>query len=281
MELKFILPPDGFKRLFYDIETSQALTTVFQVGRKVSVGHDDIIMNPAIICICWKWEGIDEVHSVVWNEGCDKAALSTFIDVLMIADEVIGHNADNFDEKWIRTQAMMHGIPMPPKLPSLDTLKKMRSHFRLQSNRLDYVGRIMFGEGKSPMSKQDWHDILIPIIPKRFGYDVNLPDSYRIALDKMVEYCKKDVRLLEDVFHKIQPYVEHNHHVGAQTGGGRFTCPSCGSDNVAHQKQRYTKAGILKHQLRCKTDNCGKYFTVSNKVWEQKMSDDWKKSQTQ
>jgi len=269
--------PDGFKRLFYDIETSQGVATVFQIGRKVNIGHDDLLINPSIICICYKWEGIDEVHSLEWADGDDEKMVKRFIEVALMADEIVGHNGDNFDEKWIRTQAMMYGIPMPHKMPSLDTLKKMRSTFRLQSNRLDYAGKIMFGEGKSPMSKQDWHDILIPIIPKKLGFEVELPQSYYDALDKMVKYCKQDVKLLEDVFHKIQPYVKPNQHRGAYSGLGRFTCPHCASKKVAHQRKRYTATGMLRHQMRCKS--CSHHFTISNKVWQDKMQEDWNEQQ--
>jgi len=105
-------------------------------------------------------------------------------------------------------------------------------------------------------------------------------DNCSEAMGKMVTYCKQDVKLLEDVFHKLQPYVNHNIHVGAATGYGRFSCPSCGSDNIIYRKSRHTKAGILKHQLQCKVKACGSYFTVSNKVWEEKLKDDWRKNQS-
>lgn len=187
------------------------------------------------------------------------------MEVAMIADELVAHNGDNFDEKWIRTRCLIHGIDCPPKLNSYDTLKKARSHFRFNSNRLDYLGRLLFGEGKSPVGFQDWVDITMK--------------DCETAMNKMVEYCKKDVELLENVFHKLQPYVEHNQHAGAATGYGRFSCPKCGNEKANYQKKRYTKTGILKHQLRCKEKHCGSYFTVSNKVWEERLKQDWAESQ--
>lgn len=266
MELNFELPPSGFKRLFYDIETSPNIGFFWSASYKANIPHDNIIKERAVICICYKWEGQKKVHSLQWDKGCDKALLSRFMEVAATADELVAHNGDRFDEPWIRTRCIIHGIECPPKLISFDTLKKARSHFRFNSNRLDYLGKLFFGEGKSPVGFSDWVAITL--------------DNCDKAMKKMVEYCKKDVVLLEDVFHKLQPYVTHNIHVGAATGYGRFSCPSCGSDDVKHQRQRYSRAGILKHQLKCKAEHCGKHFTISNKVWQDKMEADWKEKQS-
>jgi hypothetical protein len=88
----------------------------------------------------------------------------------------------------------------------------------------------------------------------------------------MVKYCKKDVVLLEDVFHRLQPYITHNHHAGETGGFGRYSCPKCANDKPVYQKMRVTKAGTKRHQLKCQ-NGCG-YFTVSNAVWMQKLEAD-------
>ena len=62
--LNFELPPEGFKRLFYDIETSPNIGFFWGAGYKVNISHDNIIKERAIICICYKWEGQDTVHSI-------------------------------------------------------------------------------------------------------------------------------------------------------------------------------------------------------------------------
>jgi len=273
--LNFEMPPDGFKRLFYDIETSPNIGFFWSASYKANIPHDNIIHERAVICISYKWEGQDKVHSLQWEKGCDKTLLSRFMEVALTADELVAHNGDRFDEPWIRTRCLLHGIQMPHKLLSFDTLKKVRSSFRFNSNRLDYLGKLFFDEGKTPMGWSDWVAICLPLL----NTPDNLPETYHDALNKMVMYCEKDVRLLEDVFHKIQPYVVHNTHVGAHTGNGRFSCPSCGSENVTHQRKRYTKSGMLRHTLKCHEKHCGKHFTVSNKVWEEKLKDDWAKSQ--
>jgi hypothetical protein len=254
--INFSLPPSGFRRLFYDIETSPNVGFFWKSGYGINIPPENIIREAAIMVICWKWEGQEQVHSATWDDDQnDRGMLEQFMPHAIAADEIIAHNGDRFDEKWIRTRCLMHGIPCPSKLNSYDTLKKARAHFRFNSNKLDYLGKLFFDEGKSPIGWQDWVDICL--------------HRKNDALDEMVKYCKQDVVLLEDVFHKLQPYVEHNQHAGAFGGYGRYSCPSCGSDEVNHLRLRYTKAGTPKHQMRCMAKNCKRYFTISNKVYQQ------------
>jgi len=246
------------KRLFYDIETSPNIGLFWQPGYKVRITHDNIIQERAIICICWKWEGQKTVHYSKWDKGDDKDCLEKFMKVALNADELIGHNGDNFDEKWIRTRCLKHGIECPPKFGSLDTLKKARQHFRFNSNRLDYIGKFLGLGGKIETTYGLWKDILLNNCSK--------------AMNDMVKYCKKDVVLLEQVYHKLQPYINDNTHVGEAMGMGRYSCPSCGCDKPHYNRMLITKAGMRRHTLRC--GDCKKYYTVSNAVWMQKLEAD-------
>ena len=271
--LNFEMPPEGFKRLFYDIETSYEIGKFWRPSFKAVIRHTDVFIESAIICISYKWEGQKGIHSLRWEEGDDKDVVKRFIEVALKADEIIGHNGDNFDEKIIRTRALFHRIPCPSKFPSLDTLKKARRHFRMDSNTLEHIANRLTGEGKAKMEYSDWDLICKPLIPKFFGYKVELPESYKVAMNKMVEYCELDVVKLEEVFHELQPYIDHNHHAGESGGFGRYSCPKCGNDKPLHNKIRHTKAGMIRHGVRC-PKNCG-YYTLSNAVWMQKLKADF------
>jgi hypothetical protein len=261
--LKFKLPPEGFKRLFYDIETSPNIGFFWSASFKANIPHQNIIKERAIICISYKWEGHKDIQTLTWEKGCDKAILSAFMEVAMQANEIVGHNGDNFDEKWIRTRCLVHGIQCPPKLNSLDTLKKARTHFRFNSNRLDYLGKLFFDAGKDSIGWEDWVAIVL-----RNDED---------ALQRMVTYCERDVRLLEDVFHRMQPYVHSNTHAGAATGHGRYSCPACGSENIGTNGTRHTATGLPRYRLMCLERMCRKSFTVSTKVFQEKLADDYDK----
>lgn len=126
------------------------------------------------------------------------------------------------------------------------------------------------------MEYSDWDLICKPLIPKHFGFEVELPKTYHAAMKKMVKYCELDVIKLEEVFHELQPYIDHNHHAGEAGGFGRWSCPKCGHDKPYHNAKRYTKAGTIRHKLKC-AKGCG-YYTVSNAVWLAKLKADFEES---
>lgn len=180
------------RKLFFDIETSPNIALSWRIGRDVSLSHDDILQERAIICICYKWDGEKEVHSLQWNKGNDKEVMKKFSKIIDSADEVVTQNGDAFDIKWIRTRAIYHNIPLSPKFNSIDTLKMARAGFKFNSNKLDYMGKFLGVGGKIETTYDLWKDILLKNCPK--------------AMKKMVDYCKIDVVRLEEVYNRLQPY---------------------------------------------------------------------------
>ena len=180
------------KRLFFDLEVSANIVFSWRIGRDVSLSPDDIIKERAIICACYKWEGDDKVYSLEWNKGDDKDLLLKFSKVINSADEVITQNGDAFDIKWLRARCIYHDIPVSPKFNSIDTLKMARSGFKFNSNKLDYMGQYLNLGKKIKTDYGLWKDIML--------------NNSRTAMDKMVEYCKQDVNLLEQVYNKLQKF---------------------------------------------------------------------------
>ena len=123
------------KRLFFDIETSPNVVFSWNVGYKLMIPPDNILKERAIICICWKWAGEAKVHELHWDNGDDKELLVKFSEILNSADEIIGHNSDNYDIKWIRTRCIFHGIPLFPDYTQIDTLKLAKAGFRFKIGR--------------------------------------------------------------------------------------------------------------------------------------------------
>lgn len=180
------------RRLFFDIEVSPNIVFSWSVGNKIPIGYENIIKERAIICICYKWENEGTVHSLKWDNGDDRNMLVKFAKVIDSADEVIGQNSDNFDIKWLRTRCLFHRISISAKFNSIDTLKMARAGFRFNSNRLDYMGKFLGLGQKNKTEYELWKAVVL--------YN----DSSSIA--EMVEYCKQDVILLENVYTKLQEY---------------------------------------------------------------------------
>jgi DNA polymerase elongation subunit (family B) len=239
------------RRLFLDIETSHNIGVFFRAGFKININYGDILKERGIICICWKWEGEKEIYSLNWDyKQCDKRMLEKFVEVLNVADEVVGHNLDKFDLAWIRTRCLIHRIPtMFPKYKTIDTLKIARSKFALQSNKLDYLATVLGLGTKIKTEHSWWVDILMK--------------KCKVAMEKMVKYCKKDVKLLEDVYNELQKHLEPKTHYGVLFGQDRGSCPECGSDDLRRMVKRTTATGLKKIQYQCNT--CNKYHTKTDK----------------
>jgi len=180
------------KKLFFDLEVSANIVFSWRIGKDVDLSPDSIIQERAIICACYKWEGDDRVYSLKWNKGDDKDLLEKFSKIIDSADEVVTQNGDAFDIKWLRTRCIYHGIPVSPKFNSIDTLKMARSGFKFNSNKLDYMGKFLSLGQKIKTEYNLWKDITL--------------NNSKVAMDKMVEYCKQDVTLLEQVYQKLQAF---------------------------------------------------------------------------
>lgn len=246
---------DGIRRLFYDLETSPNIVFSWRTGNKLHISPDSIIQERAIICVCYKWEHENRVEHIVWDGGNDKSLVQEFAKVVDEADEIIAHNGDNFDIKWFNGRNLIHGLPPIPKAKTVDTLKIARKNFYLNSNRLDYLGKILLGEGKIPTDFSLWKNICL--------YNDNT------SMVKMVDYCKQDVVLLQRVWEKLRDYDQPKTHAAVYRTGkmeDRWMCAHCGSDDVHLSKTRPTPKGIIQRQMQC--NECHRYYTIANSVYE-------------
>jgi uncharacterized protein YprB with RNaseH-like and TPR domain len=237
------------KRLFFDIETSPNICYSWRIGYKISLGFENIIDERKIICISYKWEGSDKIHSLTWDKHlCDRQMLIDFIEVANQADELIAHNGDRFDIKWIRTRCIYHRIPMFPNYRTLDTLKKAKSGFNFNSNRLDYIAQFL-GVGAKV---------------KHSGFDMwkGVMKGDKEALKEMVNYCEGDIIVLEDVFLTMQNYIKPNTHNGVLNNNFKYSCPTCGSEHTTLVKNNVTAMGTIKRLMSC--NDCDYHYEISN-----------------
>jgi DNA polymerase elongation subunit (family B) len=234
----------AIRRLFFDIETSFNIIGDFACGYNKVIGHNQILEERKIICICYKWEGKPKVYHLAWDKNkCDKAMIRDFLKVLNQAEEIIAHNGDKFDIRWLRGRCFIHELDMMPEYNTVDTLKKSRSLFNFNSNRLDYLSKITGGGGKL---KTDW-DMWVKITLY----------NHKPSLIKMIKYCKVDVTELERVYHRMLPYLK------AKTTLDRdylCNCPNCNSSSIGIEGYRVLMSGSKVIKLRCK--ECVTYFSM-------------------
>lgn len=241
------------RRLFWDIETSMTVVYTWGVGFKLNIGHDSIIKERKIICIGYKWEGESNVTVLRWDEDQDdRSMLAAFLNVAAEADELVAHNGDGFDMPWFRTRCIFHGLQPLPDYKTVDTLQWARRYYYFQSNKLDYIAKYLGFGGKLHTTYGLWKDI----VEKRCAE----------SLDKMADYCGKDVILLEKVWNKLKVCVKPKTHGGVVQGRQKWSCPHCGSENVVKSKTKVTAAGTIQHQMQCK--DCGGYYSISESVYQ-------------
>ena len=239
------------KRLFFDIETGYYLVRLWRIGKVGYVSPEQIKEDKQIFCICYKWQGDDKVYSLDYRMG-EREMLKEFIKIMGQAHECVAHNGDNFDVKEVRTRAIYYGLLMYPQYRTLDTLKKARSYFRFASNKLDYIGKYLNVGGKME------HEGLPMWVKVQEQNDEE-------ALEKMIEYCKRDVIVLEDAYTVMAPFIDHNNNFAVLTGGERWECPECRSDDVKMFRTYTTPMGIIRREMKC--NNCKKQYKVSNKTY--------------
>jgi DNA polymerase elongation subunit (family B) len=245
-------PVKKIRRLFYDIETSYNIVKSWRVGYNQTIQPDDIIEERAIICMCYKWEDEDLVHVVSWDEGNDKCVVERFVQLVKEADELVGHNIDQYDTKFMVTRAIKHKIQLPPKYSSYDTLDKAKKHFMFNSNKLDYIAKYLGLGGKlDHEGMKMWDDIILRGDKK--------------ALEKMIAYCQRDVLLTEEVFNRLRLYTENTTHHGVSMGAPVFSCPNCSSTKVELEKSLVSKIGSIKRVMKC--DKCKQQYTLSNTTY--------------
>jgi len=240
---------NAVKRLFFDIETSPNIVYSWRIGYNLNITPDCIINERAIICISYKWENEETIHSLTWDKNqSDKQMLIDFLKVANQADEMIAHNGDRFDIKWIRTRCIFHRIPMFPNYKTLDTLKKAKSGFNFNSNKLDYIAQYL-GVGAKV---------------KHSGFDMwkNVMANDKEAMSEMVHYCEGDIIVLEDVFLTMQNYIKQNTHAGVLNNNLKYSCPCCSSEQITLIKNNVTTMGTIKRLIEC--NNCNYNYEISN-----------------
>ncbi|GAG32214.1 unnamed protein product, partial [marine sediment metagenome] len=155
------------------------------------------------------------------------------------ADIVIAHNAVKFDCRKANTRFIANGLKLPSPVKVVDTLKMARRDFAFTSNRLGDLG-VFLGVGKKL---------------KTGGFDLwkGCMSGHKPSWDKMVKYCKGDVRLLEKVYLKLRPFSRNHPNSGVYEG--EMKC-ICGSTRL--QKRGFAVTNAQRYQ-RYQCQSCGSW----------------------
>lgn len=247
------------KILIFDIETSPMQAYVW--GRwKQNIALNQTISEWFIICWSAKWLYSSEVMGDVLtseealNED-DSRIVKSLWNLINEADIVVAHNGNRADIPWMNTRFIIHELVPPKPYFSVDTCLVARKQFNFSSNRLDALATYFnLSNNKLDTDFTLWRDCL---------------KGNKDALQYMLEYNKMDVKVLEEVYLKLRPWIK-NHPNISNIISSRPCCPFCGHEHLTLLPNKYYYTNVNKYSLyrcnKCKGVSRDRISIKDNKV---------------
>jgi hypothetical protein len=231
--------------LLLDVETAPNLVHVWGLWQQ-NVGLPQILDSGYVMCWAAKWLGNDELLFDSVERNSSKAMLKNIHELLNEADVVVHYNGTKFDIPTLNKEFLLHGMTPPAPYKQVDLLRVARSQFRFPSNKLDYVAQAL-KVGKK--TKHAGHELWIRCMNKE-----------KKAWEEMEEYNRNDVVILEEVYHKLLPWIKNHPNYSLYLQRDTL-CPNCGSAH--YQKRGYYYTNALRYQ-RYQCTGCGTWFRDKN-----------------
>jgi DNA polymerase elongation subunit (family B) len=232
------------KVLILDIETAPISAYVWGIWQQ-NVGTHQIQSD--WFCLTWaaKWLFEDKVYSgklkpkEATNQN-DKRIIEGIWALVNEADIVIAHNGQKFDMPRLNSRFILNGLKPPLPYQIIDTLLHIRRQFGFTSNKLDYVNKLLNLERKKETSFELWERCM---------------KGNADALLEMETYNVQDVRILEETYLQIRPWIKPHPNMGLFIlDENEHRCASCGSNNLKAQGKLYNTSANTYELLRC--ENC-------------------------
>ncbi len=187
--------------------------------------------------MCWaaKWKGKKDMHFASMDESHFLTSIHALLDE---ADAVCHFNGKRHDIPMLNREFLKAGLAPPSPYKQIDLYSTVKSAFKFPSNKLQHVANEL-GIGQK-------------IDHEGFQLWVKCLQGDAAAWATMKKYNIQDVKLLEKLYNKLQPWVANhpNYNLYGTTG----VCTNCGSTHV-HSRGKYkTQTGIYT-RLHCQ--DCG------------------------
>ena len=236
------------KILIFDIETAPLKSYVWRLWKQ-NVNPLNGQLQSEWFMLTWsaKWLFDSEIMSdsltkeEVLNED-DSRITKSMYQLFDEASIVIAHNAQNFDVPMLNTRFLRNGLKPPSPYRIIDTLKEAKKIFSFASNKLDYLGQLL-GLGKK--------------IDTEFQLWVDCINGDEKALNDMRIYNIGDVKLLEEIYLELRPYIKSHPNLNLYFDADKLDihrCPTCSSSNIMWKGTYYTNSNKY-NAFQC--NSCG------------------------
>ncbi len=246
------------KIVFFDIEIIADLDRVMARLFRLYPGATMGANLSTIISFGYKLEGWKKAKCINawdfpsrWKRDIndDYMVCKKLYEIMKDADGIVGHYSSKFDFKFINARLLYHGFPPLPKVNHVDTCLVARKKLKLSHNRLDDVADFLGCERKMNSEGNDlW---------------VRVANKQKKACKHMSDYCKQDVEVLQQVYHRMLPLMVEVPNYNLFSGQlEERLCPNCGSARMHKCGKRSTKT-MTYNRYRCY--DCGTYSRTDAK----------------
>jgi len=156
----------------------------------------------------------------------EKRLLKDMSDRLLDCDVWLTHFGSWYDLPFINTRLIYHRLPIiPPNFNHLDTWKISKNRLKLRNNRLITISEFLgTRDEKNAIKPEQWLRAL---------------GGHRESMAYIVEHCRRDVLVLEEVYERIKPLVLDHPNRGLIDGRGG--CSICGAHKLQRRGYRVTR----------------------------------------
>ena len=226
------------KILIFDIETALMTVQTFHLGKQ-RINPDLVVKDFNVLSWSAKWLCDSDIMSAVCTpkeaiEHYDDRVVGLMWKLFDEADIVIAHNAFQFDIRKLNYRWFINEFGPPSTYQVVDTLRESRKLFGTASHKLDYMCRMLSLDTKIKTCLELWQEC-----------DKGNPQ----ALSDLLEYNKGDVRILEDFYLRMRPWIKGHPNLGLYMESDKPVCRNCGSTKLTWKDEYYTSMNRYKASL--------------------------------
>jgi DNA polymerase elongation subunit (family B) len=230
------------KVLAIDIETAPHTAHVWGLFKQ-TVSLSQLQETGRVLCLAWKWIGEKDGVSFVSERMGRNKMLSKAHELLSEADIVVSYNGKKFDIPTLNKEFLESGFDPPAPYKQVDLYQTAKRQFRFASNKMDHLARCL---GLKTKVRHSGHELWVRCMA-----------GDKKAWAKMERYNKRDVMILDKLYHKMLPWIVSHPNVSLYTDTGATTCcPMCSSHKL--QKRGYAVSKTQTYQ-RFQCGACGSW----------------------
>jgi hypothetical protein len=232
------------KVLILDIETAPIRAYVWRLWKE-NVSPSQLISDWFVLTWSAKWLFSDNTMSdkLTPKEAIaqdDKRIMESLWKLMEEASVVIAHNAKKFDIPKVNARFVIHGMPPPMSYEVIDTLLHARKQWKMSSNRLDYLCKVLGLDRKTDTGGFELWDRCM--------------QGDKDALLDMETYNIQDVLILEELYLRMRAWIKPHPNMNLHIADNVASCPTCGNHDLDWRGDYNTTMNTYS-AFRCNT--CG------------------------